>query len=230
VNKAIDRDAVLEQIYLGRATPVYRFVFNPLNEGWNPEWVERFEEEYGYDPDAARALLAEEGYGPDNPLKIKSATTAIPGSPELHDVTEAIQIMFADVNVEMSIEKLDFGEWLNWLRGHQYTNTFVATRNTPIRTTELGTHAFLADTGNWWGFAHPLVNEKNQCLRTSPNAVEREQCALDLGNFLYDNHSDSPLFELTHDMTVNPEFIAGWVYPGLSSAGITHFHNIKAVK
>ena len=58
----------------------------------------------------------------------------------------------------------------------------------------------------------------------------RRTCALELGNYLYDNYSDMPLFELTHDMTVNPDVIAGWVYPGLSSAGITHFHNIKAAQ
>ena len=230
LNIAINREAILNEIYLGRATPVARFVFNPLNEGWNPEWVERFEEAYGYDPEEARRLLAEEGYGPDNPLKIKSATTVIPGSPELHDVTEAIQIMFAEVDVEMSITKIDFGEWLNQYRAHQWHNTVVATRNTPIRTTQLGTHTFHADTGFFWGFADDFVNERNQCFLTQADADVRRTCALELGNYLYDNYADIPMFELTHDMTVNPDTIAGWVYPGLSSAGITHFHNIKAVQ
>ena len=230
LNVAIDREAILNQIYLGRATPVYRFVFNPLNEGWNQEWVERFDEAYGYNPDEAKRLLAEEGYGPDNPLKIKSITTVIPGSPELHDVTEAIQIMFADVNVEMSLRKVDFGEWLNQLRAHEWHNSVVATRNTPIRTTQLGTHVFHADTGNWWGFADSFVNERNQCLITQADRDMRQTCALELGNYLYDNYADLPMFELTHDMTVDPEHIEGWVYPGLSSAGITHFHNIKAAK
>ena len=230
LNKAINREAILNEIYLGRATPVTRFVFNPLNEGWNPEWVERFDEAYGYDPEEARQLLAEEGYGPDNPLKIKSVTTVIPGSPELHDVTEAIQIMLAEVDVDMTIIKVDFGEWLNQLRGHVWHNTVVATRNTPIRTTQLGTHVFHADTGNWWGFGDDFVNERNQCLQTQAERDVREKCASELGNYLYDNYADLPMFELTHDMTVNPDTIAGWVYPGLSSAGITHFHNIKAVQ
>jgi ABC-type transport system substrate-binding protein len=230
LNLAIDRDAVLDEIYLGRATPVHRFVFNPLNEGWNPEWVERFDEAYRYDPDEARALLAQEGYGPDNPLKIRSSTTVIPGSPELHDVTEAIQIMFAEVDVEMSITKIDFGEWLNQLRGHVWQNQLIATRNTPIRTTQLGTHTFIADTGNWWGYADDFVNERNQCLINESDIAVRHECALSLGNYLYDNYSDIPMFEISHTMAVNPEFIEGWVYPGLSSAGITHFHNIKAVK
>ena len=230
LNVAVNREAILDEIYLGRATPVARFVFNPLNEGWNPEWVERFDEVYGYDPEEARRLLAEEGYGPDNPLRIKAATTVIPGSPELHDVTEAIQIMFAEVDVEMSITKVDFGEWLNQYRTHQWHNTVVATRNTPIRTTQLGTHTFIADTGFFWGFADDFVNERNQCFLTQADAEVRRTCALELGNYLYDNYSDMPLFELTHDMTVNPDVIAGWVYPGLSSAGITHFHNIKAAQ
>ena len=230
LNVAINREAILNEIYLGRATPVVRFVFNPLNEGWNPEWVERFEEAYGYDPEEARRLLAEEGYGPDNPLKIKSVTTVIPGSPELHDVTEAVQIMYAEVNVEMSITKVDFGEWLNQYRSHVWHNSVVATRNTPIRTTQLGTHTFIADTGFWWGFADSFVNERNQCFLTQADADVRNTCALELGNYLYDNYTDIPMFELTHDMTVNPDTIAGWVYPGLSSAGITHFHNIKAVQ
>ena len=230
LNVAINREAIRNEIYLGRATPVARYVFNPLNEGWNPEWVERFDEAYGYDPDEARRLLALEGYGPDNPLKIKSATTVIPGSPELHDVTEAIQIMYADVDVEMNVTEVGFGDWLNQNRTHQWHNTVVVIRNTPIRTTQLGTHIFYADTGFFWGFADDYVNQRNQCLLTQSQRDIRNTCALELGNYLYDNYADIPMFELTHDMTVNPEFIAGWVYPGLSSAGITHFHNIKAVQ
>ena len=230
LNVAINREAVLNEIYLGRATPVVRYVFNPLNEGWNPEWVERFDEAYGYDPDEARRLLALEGYGPDNPLKIKSVTTVIPGSPELHDVTEAVQVMYADVNVEMSINRVDFAEWVNQARGHEWQNTIYAIRNTPIRTTQLGTDTFLADTGTFWGFPDPFVNEKNQCFLTQSDADVRDQCALELGNYLFDNYVDIPMYELTHDMTVDPEVIESWVYPGLSSAGITHFHNIRAVQ
>ena len=230
LNVAIDREAILNEIYLGRATPVVRYVFNPLNEGWNPEWVERFDEAYGYDPDEARRLLALEGYGPDNPLKIKSVTTVIPGSPELHDVTEAVQVMYADVNVEMAINRVDFAEWVNQARGHEWQNSIYAIRNTPIRTTQLGTDTFYADTGTFWGFAHPFVNEKNQCFLTQSDAEVRGQCALELGNYLYDNYVDIPIYELTHDMTVDPDVIESWVYPGLSSAGITHFHNIRAVQ
>jgi hypothetical protein len=28
---------------------------------------------------------------------------------------------------------------------------------------------------------------------------------------------------------VNPEFIESYVWPGLTSAGVSHFHNIKGV-
>jgi ABC-type transport system substrate-binding protein len=44
LNKAINREEVIEHIYGGRGTLVYRLGFHPDHEGWNPEWEERFEE------------------------------------------------------------------------------------------------------------------------------------------------------------------------------------------
>ena len=61
LNKAVDRDAIKQEIYLGRATNNYRHAFHPANEGWNPAWVENWEEMYGYDPDEARRLLESRG-------------------------------------------------------------------------------------------------------------------------------------------------------------------------
>ena len=57
-----------------------------------------------------------EGYTPDNPLKLKTATTVILGSPELTDVTEATAVMWADLGVELEFERLDFATFVNRLR------------------------------------------------------------------------------------------------------------------
>ncbi len=230
LNLAIDRDAIKEEIYLGRASPNYRSRYHRNNEGWNPAWEDRWEAEYGYDPDEARRLMAAEGYTLDNPLKLKSMTTTIPGSPELHDVTEASVVMWADVGVEVEIEKLEFGQWLERLRGHQLADTLVASRNLPIRTTQEGVRGLYTKYGSWAGFNHPFVNENYLCLVESADLAERERCALDMGNFLYDNYADIPMFHLNADVTVDPEYIADYVWAGLTSAGISHFHAIKGVR
>jgi ABC-type transport system substrate-binding protein len=230
MNLAVDRDAIKEEIYLGRATPNYRHVYHRNNEGWNPAWVDRWEAEYGYQPEEAMRLLAAEGYGPDNPLKLNFISTTIPGSPELHDVIEATQIMFADVGVEVTIEKLDFGQWLDRLYEHKMANAMRASRNLPIRTVQEGLRIFYTKYGTSWGFNHPVIVENYECLVRSADLAEREACARTAGDFLYDNYADIPMFHLNADVTVNPEYVESYVWPGLTSAGVSHFHNIRGVR
>ena len=229
LNKALDREAINTEIYLGRATTNYNHAFHPNNEGWNPEWVERWDEMYGYDRDEAIALLAAEGYGPDNHLKLKFISTTIPGSPELHDVIEATQIMYADINVDLEIEKLDFGTWLQRGRDHELQNTLRASRNLPIRSTQEGIRVFFTNHYASWYLNEPFVNDTYLCLERSADLGERDKCARDIGNYLYDNYIAAPMFHLYADVTVNPEFIESYVWPGLTSAGVSHFHNIKGV-
>ena len=230
LNIAIDREAIKQEIYLGRASTNYLHVFHPNNEGWNPEWVERWDEMYGYNPEEARRLLEAEGYTPDNPLKLKTATTVILGSPELTDVTEATAVMWADLGVELEFERLDFATFVNRLRQKQTTNYVMAIRNLPVRTVQEGVRIFYTNEGTVWGFAHPFVNEKYQCLKTSADLDERHQCAREIGNFLYDNYADIPMFLIKADLTVDPEYIEDYLWPGLTSAGVSHYHEIKGVR
>ena len=230
LNKAIDRDIINEQIYLGRATPNYLEAFHPNNEGWNPAWVERWEEEYGYDPEEARRILEEEGFGPDNPLKIKAITTVIPGTPELHDVTEVVGVMWADIGVELELERLDIGAYVARIRNHELANHIVPNRNLPIRTTYEGIRNTYTNTGFIWGYPHPFLQEEFQCLITSADLDERELCARAIGDLLYDNFANIPMFHVRADVTVDPEFIADYVFTGLTSAGVSHFHEIKGVR
>ena len=100
----------------------------------------------------------------------------------------------------------------------------------PVRTVQEGVRIFYTNEGTVWGFAHPFVNETYQCLKTSADLAERDECAREIGNFLYDNYADIPMFHLKADVTVNPEYITDYVWPGLTSVGVSHFHAIKGVR
>ena len=93
LNKAVDRDEINEFIFKGGGAP-YRVVdYHPTLPGFNPEWDERWEEMYGFDPDRAMELLAEAGYPDGFSMKIYGAHT-LPGVPELPGRVRGHQHLF----------------------------------------------------------------------------------------------------------------------------------------
>ncbi len=72
------------------------FGYNPDLEGEAP----------AFDPDKARELIADNGYGPDNPLEVRLLTSTFPTYDAMATV---IQAQLADVGINASIEVLDFG-------------------------------------------------------------------------------------------------------------------------
>ncbi len=228
-NVAVDRQAIIDEVYFGNASSVYVPVFAPFTEGWSDRWVDEFDDQYGYDPDRAVQLLAEAGYGPGD-ISIDMSSTVIPGNPEIPQLIEILSTMWEAVGVNTSIVDVEFGAWAETLFNHDIHETFVILRNTPIRTTQEGLRVFWvsAPDGLLYGWESDFINEKYNCLEQSLDVAEREQCARDAGDHMFDDFLTLPLFQTTFDMTIDPEFISGWVYPGVGSAHPTHVHNIKA--
>jgi ABC-type transport system substrate-binding protein len=229
LNRAIDREAILDAVYQGQATKMPVYLYAPFTEGWSDRWVQEFDEKYGYDPERAIELLAEAGYGPGD-IEIDIASTVIPGNPEIPLLSETIATMWEEIGVSTSIQDLEIGTWLDKWSTHNLHNTFSIIRNTPIRTTQEGLRTFYASQpdGFLYGFEHDFINEKFACLRDSVDADERDGCARDAGNFIFDEYTSLPLFQITFDMIIDPEFISSWQYPGVGSAHPTHVQNIRA--
>ena len=82
MNRALNREEINDALYNGEAELLVRYGMHEPHEGFVPELVERFETEYGYDPERAMQLLEEAGY-PDafaDPV-IPIISTVSPGSP-----------------------------------------------------------------------------------------------------------------------------------------------------
>jgi peptide/nickel transport system substrate-binding protein len=103
VAHATDAQMAIDIIYGGLSQrewcPVSRGVF-----GNDQEFCQKHG--YAYDPDKAKALLAELGYGPDNPLK---TTMFVWTGGNRHKLAEIFQSQLAQVGIQVAIEIMDIG-------------------------------------------------------------------------------------------------------------------------
>lgn len=99
VNHAIDRQAIVDGVLLGNGEPSFQF-FGPASSANDPE----LEEPYPYDPEAAKALLADAGYPDGFEFAVLRGTT-----PSLTEL-EALAGFLADVGIAMNIRQIQGAE------------------------------------------------------------------------------------------------------------------------
>ena len=105
LNKAINRDAILEHIFLGRgSTTLYPMGSYAAESGYDPTLSS-----YPYDPDRSRQLLTEAGYSDSNPLEIKLAIYSFGGIAEFARMIEAMGADFEAVGVKVNFQPTEYG-------------------------------------------------------------------------------------------------------------------------
>lgn len=231
-SKAVDRDQLNEAYFAAQAVPMYNAHQNPSREGWDPTWVSRFPDEYGYDPEASRQLLAEAGYGPDNPVDVNlfviRETRGIPAS---LDLTEAVGGYLSDVGANVKLISIERGaigpgtrnppfEFSNHLNlDITSSDLFIA-----IRVKNSGTGL----PGRLYGFATAEMDEAYFRFISETNDARRNEIAQEWGNLHYNLHASNPLFWVPAEIVVNPEFVSDYVWPGAFTGTWSHVSNIKA--
>ena len=115
LNYAVDRQTIIDALLGGTATPLGQ-PFVPGGFGYNPD-----NEAYPYDPDRARELLAEAGYGDGLNIKLTAQNTI------LSDVLTALVDYFADVGVTAELEVIEPGLGNQRLLAGDYDPLFMST-------------------------------------------------------------------------------------------------------
>ncbi|HUH01703.1 MAG TPA: ABC transporter substrate-binding protein [Kofleriaceae bacterium] len=229
INRALDRETMAQVLFDGRAEILVRHAMKEGHEGYDPTLEERFEDMYGYDPDRARELMAEAGYPdafPDPTIPL--VLTEIPGQPEIPTQTELVQVYLEEVGFQTEIREIDHAGVGAAGRGRQayFLNPI---RNAPIRPTEVAFRAFYTNPGGpYQGWEDDWTEAKIQELIATRDPEARDGIAREIFNYLFEQYNDIPLFEVHTEVAVNREVVAGWTFPGVTSAGIGHWHLIEA--
>ena len=227
LNKAISRDDINEFIFKGGGAPMLVHGYHPTLPGWNPEWEDRWEEEYGYDPEAAKELLAQAGYPDGFKLKMYGSHT-LPGVPELPDIAEAISIFWTEIGIDVQIVSLEFSAIRPQYRTKQF-HGFAAPFRTVRRPLQEQVRLFNLPDGVVHQYETDSIVEKWEELSLTLDPVERDRLIREIGNEKYDNHAVIPLLWIFFQVAIDPEIIAEYKFPGTAASNFSHLETIKAV-
>ena len=146
MNYAIDMDAIVENVLLGYATvvagPLLPHGF-ALNRDLQP---------YGYDPQKAKALLEEAGYGSGFELVIDTTD-------DLKDVVYAAASMLNDIGIEATVRTWDWGILREQLLAGDRMMVFGNWGNSTLDPSDLLVPKLRSgDRGNYSQYANPELD------------------------------------------------------------------------
>jgi hypothetical protein len=75
-----------------------------------------------------------------------------------------------------------------------------------------------------------FIEKKYLELVQSTEKEARDKLAREIGDHLFAQFPDIPLFWLFNEVVADPKVVANWTYPGTGGGRTTHFHLLKAAQ
>ncbi len=230
MNKAIDRQAIIAALLPGAVVDIgnqYGFD-HVLDEAVlpgviNPAWRADWDENYGYDLEAARALMVEAGY-PNGFTLEHFYNFGQAGLPEMVDIGQAMALMWEKIGIKSNLENLEFSAVRPKYRAQEIHNSIWASRGQHpahyaigVPVTKSTSHACQL----------PELDENLEKLKTVVDLKERAAIIQDSGDVMYYNYCFIQMFGLAAQFVGNPQYIKEYVFPGLIFGYLTHLEYME---
>ena len=226
LSKAIDREALNDAFYGGRGEPVNVPLFHPNLGPWRDEWVGRYQEVHGYDPEEAKRLLTEAGY-PNGISGYKWAAFEIDVAPETNLLPEAVLAEWAKIGVNLTIEQTQRGAWVGNHR-QRTTAGFIYSWHSTWQPIESRFEIYAYSKGFIGCCSTEEFDQLFEDLISEPDLDIYDEKLRGIGDAILDTSLFLPLFWVFTDIIINPDVIAEY-----QTAGIWQAHDweyMKAVK
>ena len=228
MNMAINRQELQAHLFRGKGEPMYVSGMAPFLEGHNPQWAQRFDQLYGYNPTRARELLKEAGY-PAGTLKAKIWSFAQLAKPEIPQLAEAVGVYFQAVGIDAALETIDVAHLARLNRSKEST-CCIWPNMIALRPTEEMIRVSHTSAANNHFFESALLEKKHAELTQTVDPQARERVAREITDYLFEEFTSIPLITMFHEVAVNPKVVGGWTWPGQGAGRTTHFDLIKAAQ
>lgn len=232
LNLAINRQAIGQSLLSGKGQPMRVHGYHPqLDEAvwsgvWNPDWDRRFEELYGYDPAKAKALLTEAGYK-DGFESIVYLYT-LPGLPEIVDIGQAIALDWQAIGLKPKLMEIDFPRVRELYRTKAIHGAVWPLRHA-LRALDTIRNFHRNKDSIVYSYEHPFIEERVAALGKIVEPGERARLLREIGDHKFNEFAEIPMFWLFAEATVNPKYVAEYVFPGVITGFFTHLEYIKLV-
>jgi len=227
LNMSINRKELLDVVFAGRGTMAMISNWTEASEGWDPAWQDFHDENYAYNPERAKELLAEAGYGPGE-IEMEIWAYTSPGESEHPAIADAMGIYFNAIGVNTNVEMLDWPRVRAAYRGKE--------ANCCMWPNVISWRPAIQGARNWyWSgsasnhFNHPDVDTAYLEWSETLDTERREELAHIVATTLIENFAEIPLFWFNNEVFANGDVIDSWVYPGLGAGRTTHYDRIKPV-
>lgn len=228
--KAVNRKAIAEAFLPGSEVriPVFWGFDENVDEGiWpgiiNQEWYDKVEEQFGYDPEAAKALLVKAGY-PDG-FEFDLILSDTSGLPEAQDITQAMELDFKKIGLKPRMVAMENSKIRSMRRAREIHNAISGTANTSFSMYTLNT--YYNTKGSVHAFAHPDIDALFDELGETVDGKKRTEILQDIGDICFEQICNIPMFGMRPEIMVNPKFVEEYVYPGFINSYFTHLEYIK---
>ncbi len=167
---AIDKDALISQVLPEGTEKATQFVPEVVN-GYNPDVTT-----YDFDPEKAKALLAEAGYDESNPLSLTfnyPVNVSRPYMPDPEQIFTVLSSQLAEVGVETTPVSEEWVEYLDRTTGTSDHGIHLLGWTGDYNDTDNFVGVFFGQKSSEWGFDNPELFEKLTEARGVSNLEEQ---------------------------------------------------------
>ena len=162
-------------------------------------------------PEKAKALLKEAGYGPGQ-LKFKILAFTEPGESEGPQVAEALGIYYKEIGVETEIEVLDWAKVREMFR-KKTIQCCIWPNIISWRPAEEWIRISNYSKGPNHHFEDEFIEKTYAAWSKAVKPDERQRLARAIADHLFDEFADILLYWFANEVVANPKFVSEWVYP-----------------
>jgi len=230
LNKAINRKEICKELFKGACKEIKVWAYEQSLPGWNPEWEERWDEEYGYDPVRAKELIAEAGY--PNGFKVDVRLSASGSVPENVQLGEAIQIYYRDIGLDVGTFQAERATYSKMRRNKELglgmDAGIISLGAGTYRDPQFGIGTYNADFGVVHAYETQVLFDLHRKLTEATTPEERDRIEREIGDLKFKEFGEIPLFWLPGVAIVNPDVVGEYIFPGNRRQIWSHWEYIKA--